>query len=142
MSLLHLALALLAALVLILAIALLLALRKPGAASRGRNQRAQVGEAEAEALLEAEGYTILERQAVEEGCLFIDGEPVDYTVRADLYVERDGQAYVAEVKTGERAPDPRHPPTRRQLREYRDLFGVPVLLVDVEAGRILTIDFD
>ena len=130
------------ALVVLLGIALAFALRRPGAASVGRNRRAQRGERDAEDLLEAEGYTILDRQVVEEGCIFLDGEPYDYTVRADLFVERDGQSYVAEVKTGALAPDPLHPPTRRQLREYRDLFGLPVLLVDVEGGRIVAVDFE
>ena len=63
-------------------------------------------------------------------------------LRADLLVERDGMRFIAEVKTGERAPDPSFPPTRRQLLEYRlafDPYGV--LLVDVEAGEIFEVDF-
>ena len=62
--------------------------------------------------------------------------------RADLLVEARsrsgflrGQRFVAEVKTGERAIDPTHPATRRQLMEYLHVFEVDgVLLVDREAG--------
>lgn len=57
-------------------------------------------------------------------------------------MSRKGRRYVAEVKTGERAPDPCHPPTRRQLLEYAMVFEAnEVLLVDVPAGEIRTISF-
>jgi hypothetical protein len=107
-----------------------------------RAARAGRGEVEAEALLEAHGYTVLERQV---RCLWwicVDGEEEEVELRADLLVEREGNRFIAEVKTGQRAPDPAFPPTRRQLLEYRlafDPYGV--LLVDVEAGDIYEVDF-
>lgn len=115
---------------------------RAGAASRGRNARALAGEADAEDLLEEHGFRIRGRQVAFPGTVWIDGEPVDFGIRVDLVLERDGQDYVAEVKTGELAPDPRHGPTRRQLREYADLLpNHGVLLVDVEAGAVHTVEF-
>jgi len=107
-----------------------------------RAERAGAGEVAAESLLESIGYTILERQV---RCLWwicVDGEEEEVELRADLLVEREGARFIAEVKTGERAPDPAFPPTRRQLLEYRlafDPYGV--LLVDVEAGEVFEVDF-
>lgn len=118
--------------------------------SRGRGHRRAVrraaragrGEVEAESLLESHGYTVLDRQV---RCLWwisVDGEEEEVELRADLLVERNGERFVAEVKTGERAPDPAFPPTRRQLLEYRIAFDpYGVLLVDVEAGDIYEVDF-
>ena len=107
-----------------------------------RAVRAGAGEVAAESLLEAHGYSVLDRQV---RCLWwiqVDGEEEEVELRADLLVEREGLRFIAEVKTGERAPDPAFPPTRRQLLEYRlafDPYGV--LLVDVEAGEIFEVDF-
>ncbi len=111
--------------------------RAPGRRAVKRSRRALRGEADAEALLEGEGWVVRERQHSAEGAMRIDGELVYYTVRIDLLVERDGDLAVAEVKTGGRAPDPAFGPTRRQLLEYSVLFpDCRVLLVDVEAGLI------
>ena len=107
-----------------------------------RAARAGAGEVAAESLLESHGYCVLDRQV---RCLWwieVDGEEEEVELRADLLVERNGERFIAEVKTGERAPDPSFPPTRRQLLEYRlafDPYGV--LLVDVEEGEILEVDF-
>ena len=55
---------------------------------------------------------------------------------------RAASRFVAEVKTGSRAPDPTLPATRRQLLEYTFVFGVDrVLLVDAQAGVIRTVTF-
>ena len=107
-----------------------------------RAQRAAAGEEAAEGLLEAHGYTVVDRQV---RCLWwmdVDGEEEEFELRADLLVERGGERFIAEVKTGQRAPDPSYPPTRRQLLEYRlafDPYGI--LLVDMESHEILTVDF-
>ena len=107
-----------------------------------RAARAGAGEVAAEELLESRGYTLIDRQV---RCLWwieVDGEEEEVELRADLLVERDGERFVAEVKTGTRAPDPTYPPTRRQLLEYTLAFApYGVLLVDVEEGEILTVDF-
>ncbi len=73
--------------------------------------------------------------------MWIDGEPVEVGVRADLWVGLGERRYVAEVKTGGRAPDPTHPATRRQLLEYRVAFEPDgLLLVDAEEGRIILVE--
>jgi hypothetical protein len=74
--------------------------------------------------------------------MIVDGTEVPVEIRVDLIVSRRGRRYVAEIKTGERAPDPRHPPTRRQLLEYALVFDArEVLLVDVPAGDVRSIAF-
>ena len=115
---------------------------RAGAASRRRNARALEGEFLAENLLEEAGFQIRGRQVAFTGTVWVDGAPMDFGIRVDLVLERNGHEYVAEVKTGDLAPDPRHGPTRRQLREYADLLPEHgVLLVDVEAGRVHEIEF-
>lgn len=105
--------------------------------SRARLRVAAAGESGAEALLEAHGFSIVERQAWADWALEVDGEEVAVSCRADLLVERGGEVFVAEVKTGDRAPDPARPATRRQLLEYALAFEVEgVLLVDMDQGRI------
>jgi hypothetical protein len=113
---------------------------------RGNARRfrvAQRGEAGAEDLLRRAGYVVVERQRTERFVLEVDGAAVDAHCRADLLVrDADGADWVAEVKTGERAPNPARPQTRRQLLEYALLFDVVgVLLVDMEAREIHTVRF-
>ena len=85
--------------------------------NRGRQRVAAAGEAGAEALVEEAGFTVVERQAWAEWVMEVDGVDCVVGCRADLIVERDGELYVAEVKTGALAPDPCRPATRRQLLE-------------------------
>lgn len=134
--------ALLLALVLLLALGWWRASRRWSRASRRRNRLAQDGEALAIALLEEEGFTVLEAQRAGAWTIEVDGEPVEVRVRADLWVERDGLVYVAEVKTGGQAPDPTYGPTRRQLLEYQLVFEPDgLLLVNPEEGTITEIAF-
>lgn len=135
-------LALVTAVALALALALAWQRRRAGRRSRARNRRAQAGEADAIALLEEQGYEILEEQATRSWTVWLDDEAHEATARADFIVGRDGLVYVAEVKTGARAPDPLYPPTRRQLLEYWFVFEPDgLLLVDVEAGDIIAVHF-
>jgi hypothetical protein len=107
-----------------------------------QSARATAGEALAEKLLTAAGFTVEARQATRRWSVSVDGEPQPITLRADFVVVRRGRRYVAEVKTGQAAPDVAAPATRRQLLEYRCAFGVDgVLLVDAEARRVHAIDF-
>jgi len=107
-----------------------------------RSARASAGEALAIQLLQRHGYRVLDQQV---RCLWwieVDGEPEEVELRADLLVEKGGVRFVAEVKTGGRAPDPAYPPTRRQLLEYSLAFApYEVLLVDVEEDEIYAVDF-
>ncbi len=125
-----------------LVLALRVSLRRGSVASKARNRRAQVGEAHAERLLLHQGYTIVDRQVSRSWTVEVDGESWEASVRADLLVEKNGRTFVAEVKTGELAPDPLYPPTRRQLLEYFFVFDPDgLLLVDVEADAILEVAF-
>jgi hypothetical protein len=107
-----------------------------------RAARAQRAERRAAGLLEARGYEVLGRQVRKTWSLSADGEEVPFTLIADYLVQGRGRRWVAEVKTGERALDLRHGPTRRQLLEYREAFDVEgVLLVDAEGQTVRSVHF-
>jgi len=107
-----------------------------------RARRAGAGERAAERVLEDAGYAVLERQVRCIWWIDVDGEEEEVELRADLLVERDGERFIAEVKTGEKATDPTFPPTRRQLLEYRLAFDPHrILLVDAEAEEIMEVCF-
>lgn len=107
-----------------------------------RAARAGAGEHAAAALLERAGYRIVARQARTWWSPTLDGEPHETELRADYLVEANGSVYVAEVKTGDRAPELSTAATRRQLLEYHVAFGVDgVLLVCPERGAIHRVEF-
>ncbi len=109
---------------------------------RRRFARARRGEVHARSVLLARGFVIEREQAPSEVLLHVDGVARAFGVRADFIVRRRGRRFVAEVKTGERAPALDHAPTRRQLLEYALAFDVDgVLLVDVEGDAIAEISF-
>jgi len=111
-------------------------------ALRVRSMRAVEGEREAAAMLRACGFDILGAQVEAEYPVEIDGERAIMGLRADYLVAKDGATFIAEVKTGARAPRIETAATRRQLLEYEVAFAVDgVLLVDADAGRIHTIAF-
>jgi hypothetical protein len=110
--------------------------------ARLRSKRAIRGERDAEKLLRSLGYTIEARQAPAVWTMVCDGASHDVTLRADLLVRRGQARFVAEVKTGKAAPRLTTRATRRQLLEYRVAYDVDgVLLVDMEAGRVVDVDF-
>ena len=107
-----------------------------------RSARAQRAERDAAGLLEARGFEVLGHQVRQAWALTVDGRDLQLSLVADYIVERDGQRWVAEVKTGERSLDLHHGPTRRQLLEYRHAFGVEgVLLVDAEGQTLRDVRF-
>jgi hypothetical protein len=117
---------------------------------RARDRRARVrraaraarAERRARGVLEDAGFRVRGEQVRKSWSLSSDGREVRFDLVADYVVERDGRVWVAEVKTGERALDLRFGPTRRQLLEYREAFGVDgVLLVDAEADGFSEIHF-
>lgn len=100
------------------------------------------GEASAESLLKAAGYTLVDAQLRLPCKYLVDGEAIPYAVRVDFLVEKDGLRYVAEAKNGPTASDPRTTATRRQLLEYAVVFGAHgVLLVDVPGRRVRIVEF-
>jgi hypothetical protein len=100
-----------------------------------RRQRVAIrGERDAERLLERDGYVVIDRQVQGAWLVFLDDQPIDVELVADLLVERDGERFVAEVKTGTKAPRIQTARTRRQLLEYAHAFDVDgVILVDMAA---------
>ncbi len=107
-----------------------------------RAARAARAERHARSVLDDAGFRVRGEQVRRSWSLSEDGRALQFDLVADYVVERDGRAWVAEVKTGERALDLRFGPTRRQLLEYREAFGVDgVLLVDAEANGIREIHF-
>ncbi len=114
----------------------------PGHRLRVARERGADGEARAEPLLRAHGYTVVARQAPVTYDVSVDGAWRAIELRADFVVEREGRRFVAEVKTGRLAPRLDTSATRRQLLEYRIAFDVAgVLLVDVDAGRVHAVEF-
>lgn len=114
--------------------------------SRRKSQRrarlARRGERIAETLLEQDGYQITARQADQRWYVHCDGLAHPIVLRADLLVEKSGKNFVAEVKTGDLAPNLYNAATRRQLLEYSLAYDVEgVLLVDVELGSIQRVTF-
>lgn len=106
-----------------------------------RMDHAAHGERRAEAWLTAQGHRVLDRQVARRAEMHINGRVAEYDVRADLLVQMGDETVIVEVKTGE-AADPRLPATRRQLREYCDVFGVERIYVfDASAGRLYEVQF-
>ncbi len=104
---------------------------------RRRRSRGRQGELDAEVLLIDHGYTILEDQASRDVTVQVDGQSHPYRLRPDYLVKKKGRRYVAEVKTGKKAPNPLYTSTRRQLLEYEVCFPEHgLLLVDMEASRV------
>lgn len=131
------------ALVVALAVAWWRAHTRVGRGNRARLRVAQRGERDAEPLLAAYGYDVVERQVTRWFTLWIDDEPQEVYARADLIVRGDDGLFVAEVKTGATNVDPAHPATRRQLLEYLHAFDVDgALLVDVPGGVVHRVRFD
>ncbi|HUJ59814.1 MAG TPA: PD-(D/E)XK nuclease family protein [Kofleriaceae bacterium] len=109
--------------------------------ARRRAARAIAGEDRAAALLERAGFRIVARQVRTAWRPTLDGEPVELELRADYLVERAGESFVAEVKTGRDAPALETAATRRQLLEYHVAFAAGVLLVVPERGAIHEVEF-
>jgi hypothetical protein len=110
--------------------------------ARKRARVAVEGEVEAESLVEKLGYTIEGRQVATTWTIQVDGEPVDISLRADLILERAGQRFVADVKTGKAAPRVETAATRRQLLEYLHAYPVDgVLLIDMTSKRVSEVGF-
>lgn len=112
-------------------------------AMESRFEKGREGEATADVLLARSGYEILEDQAVRKITVLVDDVPLEFTIKPDKLLRRDGERYVADVKTGKSAPSVKNSSTRRQLLEYRVAFPdfAGVLLVAPERGSIQRIRF-
>lgn len=111
---------------------------------RGRaiNARGRRGESDAERLLVSEDYRIVARQARTSYEILVDGQAQSVDLVLDFVVERDGEHFVAEVKTGSTAPRIDRAETRRQLLEYQVATAARrVLLVDADNETITVVGF-
>jgi hypothetical protein len=100
------------------------------------------GERRARKLLRRAGYRIVDEQVTYRGRVVVDGEGVEFWVRVDAVVERDGETLVAEFKGGPQAGSVGTRATRRQLLEYAWLSeSQGVVLVDTTAGRVQRVSF-
>jgi hypothetical protein len=134
--------AVLALLLLLLLIGRALSRWRRGFVARERGQTASQGERDAEELLSGLGFRVIDRQVSLHWSIECDGQPHPVDLRADMLVERGGQRYVAEVKTGLSAPSLRLAATRRQLLEYAIAYQVEsVLLVDMAARTVREVRF-
>lgn len=110
--------------------------------AKRRAARAGAGEDVAADLLEEAGFVVVERQARVDWAPLVDGMPQHLELRADYLVEANGELLVAEVKTGDAAPNLDTAATRRQLLEYHVAFAADgVLLVCPERGTIQRVVF-
>ncbi len=99
-------------------------------------------EHQAAALLRGYGFEIEAEQPTQTWTVHVDGEPQQFSVRGDYLVRRGEARFIAEVKSGELAPDVSNIATRRQLLEYHHAFAVDgVLLIDAERQQISEIEF-
>ena len=107
-----------------------------------RKRRGKRGETKAIKLLEKHGYQIIQAQVTLPGHLYVDDDRLDFDIRPDYLVERDGVQYLAEVKTGDAAKVVNRS-TRRQLFEYARLGSTDtIVLVDATTGTVSKIRFE
>ena len=105
-------------------------------------RKGRKGEGIAVILLNKEGYQIIDEQITFPGFLFENNKKVQYLVKPDFIVEKNGEKFIAEVKTGTSALI-QNRNTRRQILEYSHLNqNKTVLLVDIENRKIKKIDFN
>lgn len=98
-----------------------------------RMQIAKKGELKAIKFLEKNGYEVLDTQKQSQYIITVNDKSHRVTVKADAIVKKGNKIYIAEVKTGEKAPSPQLTATRRQLLEYYMVYKPDgILLVDME----------
>ncbi len=109
--------------------------------ARRRTRRGLDGETVAVEVLRRQGYDIIDTQVAAWSSVTIDGEPVDFEVRADAIVSRRRRRFVAEFKTGASASVANRS-TRRQLLEYALCYEADgLLLVDATRRTVVEIEF-
>ena len=105
-------------------------------------RKGRKGEGIAVKLLNQEGYEIIDKQITFPGFLFENNKKIEFLVKPDFIVEKNGEKFIAEVKTGAVALI-QNRNTRRQILEYSHLNqNKTVLLVDIENRKIKKIDFN
>ncbi|MFN3198462.1 MAG: hypothetical protein ACE366_08610 [Bradymonadia bacterium] len=104
--------------------------------AHGRNQEKKAPE-----LMRRRGYTIEAIHPETFYTLWVDEEPHQVRLEADMIVSRDGELYLVEVKTRKSA-SPKNTLTRRQMLEYSLHFPVDgLLLLDADNDWLYQITF-
>ena len=104
-------------------------------------RKGRKGEGIAVKILHKEGYEIIDEQVTFSGFLFENNKKIEYLVKPDFIVKKNGEKFIAEVKTGASILI-QNRNTRRQILEYSHLNqNKTVLLVDIENRKIKKIDF-
>ena len=83
--------------------------------------RGRRGEQNAEIWLANYGFKQIESQTQQTFSYYVNGVPQSFKLRPDLMARYEGQQWLIEVKTGQ-AASPGHAATRRQIREYAELW--------------------
>lgn len=109
---------------------------------RQRLRKARKGEIAAIKFLEDRGYTVTGMQERKTVVTWVDHTPHYNNLKVDFIAKRKGKVYIAEVKTGQNAPNPTLAETRRQLLEYSLAYQPDgILLVDMERKTLREIAF-
>jgi hypothetical protein len=131
------------AVLLVVALLRWLAARGRSRVAKRRARVALAGEHRAEALLAAAGFVVEGRQVPHLWRIAVDDDVHEAALRCDFVVVRDGERWVAEVKTGEVAPRLATAATRRQILEYQVAYAATgVALVDATLGTVTEVRFE
>lgn len=104
--------------------------------THGRNQ-----EKKAPKMMTRRGYTVEAIHPEKRYTWWIDGEPREVRLEADMLVSKHGKLYLVEVKTRKSA-SPKNILTRRQILEYSLHFPVDgLLLLDADQDQLYDLKF-
>lgn len=110
--------------------------------ARAYNRRGRRAEHAAARLLESRGYRVVAQQLRAAYSVRVGGAEQNIDLVLDYVVERGGERFAAEVKSGAAAGGLARADTRRQLLEYQLALGSRrVLLVDPERDSITEVTF-
>jgi len=99
-------------------------------------------EADAEKMLQNNGYKITARQNKATVITYVDGKSHLGFVIADFTVEKNDKRYAVKVKSGDNV-DPTEPGIRRELLEYEYAHRPDgILVLNLSSGEILEISFE
>lgn len=106
-----------------------------------RKQGAE-GEKIAAEWLQKKGFKDIQSQQVFQSYFEINGQEKEFQIKPDFLASKDGFEWIIEVKTGS-AASPASIPTRRQIREYAQLFPhCRYALFDGNAKKLHEISFE
>lgn len=106
-------------------------------------RRGEKLEKEAARFLRSKGFYVLKSQPEISYCIWEDGAEKQINITPDYLVEKNGQRYLVEVKSGKQAPGVSYAPTRRQLLEYVVASQTKgIYLLDMENKQLKQINFD